>query len=102
MDKLAYDGLAIAHKLAMHNVLKGLQSESTAFIRGSWLSIGTKCSPFCSPILINQPVELGSIFEDQPGADWVEPKSTKSDSSSNRQFPTFKNREDALAWLVKD
>jgi hypothetical protein len=46
-----YNGLAIAHKLAMHNV-RGLQSESRAPSRGSALSIGTKCSPFCSPIVV--------------------------------------------------
>src|ERR1039458_10579180 len=54
-----YNGLAIAHKLAMHNVLKRLQSESGAPSRGPSLSIGTKCSPFCSPTLINQARRVG-------------------------------------------
>jgi len=63
-----YNGLAIAHKLAMHNVLKRLQSESGVLIRNSTLSIGAKCSLFCSPILIDQAGRLESILEDQRGA----------------------------------
>src|ERR1022692_3393141 len=43
----------------MHNVLKRLQSESGAPSRGPSLSIGTKCSPFCSPTLINQARRVG-------------------------------------------
>jgi hypothetical protein len=52
----------------MHNVLKRLQSESGVLIRNSTLSIGAKCSLFCSPILIDQAGRLESILEDQRGA----------------------------------
>src|SRR5450755_1603595 len=51
-----YNGLAIAHQFALRNVLKGLQSGSEALIRGESFSIGTKCSLFCSPMLVNRPV----------------------------------------------
>jgi hypothetical protein len=44
--------LAIAPKFAMHNVLRTLLSESEPLIRGPSLSIGTRCSLFCYPILI--------------------------------------------------
>jgi hypothetical protein len=54
-----YSGLAIAHKFVMHNVFRCLQSDSGAPSRGSSLSIGTKCSPFCSPTLINQARRVG-------------------------------------------
>jgi hypothetical protein len=48
-----YNGLAIAHQFALRNVLKGLQSGSEALIRGESFSIGTKCSLFCSPMLVD-------------------------------------------------
>jgi hypothetical protein len=80
-----YNGLAIAHQFAMHNVLKGLQSGSEAVIRGASFSIGTKCSPFCSLMLINRPVGSESTLEGQPGAGWVKQKSKKSGCCDRRE-----------------